>query len=58
MLGARRTERIQTLADELQGQGGKAIALQTDVTHADAESNPSGARACTNGDGEPGEQVG
>ncbi|GER89877.1 oxidoreductase [Dictyobacter vulcani] len=34
VLGARRTERIQALADELNGGGGKAFALQTDVTDA------------------------
>jgi NADP-dependent 3-hydroxy acid dehydrogenase YdfG len=34
VLGARRTERIQALADELNGGGGKALALQTDVTDA------------------------
>jgi NADP-dependent 3-hydroxy acid dehydrogenase YdfG len=32
VLGARRTERIQALADELSGNGGKALAIQTDVT--------------------------
>ena len=31
-LGARRAERIQSLADELAGQGGQALALPTDVT--------------------------
>lgn len=35
VLGARRTERIQALADELNGDGGKALAIQTDVTDAD-----------------------
>ena len=35
VLGARRTERIQALADELNNGGGKALALQTDVTAAD-----------------------
>ena len=35
VLGARRTERIQALADELNHNGGKALALQTDVTDAD-----------------------
>ena len=33
VLGARRVDRIQSLADELTGRGGKALALQTDVTH-------------------------
>jgi NADP-dependent 3-hydroxy acid dehydrogenase YdfG len=35
VLGARRAERLQMLADELQGQGGKAIAVRTDVTRSD-----------------------
>lgn len=32
VLGARRADRIQALADELNGSGGKALALTTDVT--------------------------
>ena len=32
VLGARRTERIQSLAAELNNKGGKALALATDVT--------------------------
>lgn len=32
VLGARRLERIQALADELTRQGGQALALATDVT--------------------------
>jgi NADP-dependent 3-hydroxy acid dehydrogenase YdfG len=32
VLGARRLDRLQSLADELTGRGGKAIALSTDVT--------------------------
>ena len=32
-LGARRVERIKSLADELRGRGGEALALPTDVTH-------------------------
>jgi len=32
VLGARRVERIQALADELNGSGGKALAIPTDVT--------------------------
>jgi NADP-dependent 3-hydroxy acid dehydrogenase YdfG len=32
VLGARRVERIQSLADELTGSGGKALAVTTDVT--------------------------
>jgi NADP-dependent 3-hydroxy acid dehydrogenase YdfG len=33
VLGARRIDRIQSLADELTGSGGKALAIPTDVTH-------------------------
>ena len=32
VLGARRTERIQALADELTSAGGRALAKTTDVT--------------------------
>jgi NADP-dependent 3-hydroxy acid dehydrogenase YdfG len=32
VLGAHRVGRIQSLADELTGSGGKAFALRTDVT--------------------------
>jgi NADP-dependent 3-hydroxy acid dehydrogenase YdfG len=35
VLGARRVDRIQSLADELTGSGGKALAITTDVTHYD-----------------------
>jgi NADP-dependent 3-hydroxy acid dehydrogenase YdfG len=35
VLGARRAERIQSLADELTGKGGKALAVRTDVTKFD-----------------------
>jgi NADP-dependent 3-hydroxy acid dehydrogenase YdfG len=35
VLGARRVERIQSLADELTRSGGKALAIPTDVTHYD-----------------------
>lgn len=35
VLGARRVDRIQSLADELTNNGGKALAIQTDVTDAD-----------------------
>ena len=35
VLGARRVERIQAVADELTGRGGKALAIPTDVTHYD-----------------------
>jgi len=33
VLGARRSGRLQSLADELSGSGGKALAVATDVTH-------------------------
>lgn len=35
VLGARRIERLQKLAHELNGGGGKALAVETDVTHCD-----------------------
>jgi NADP-dependent 3-hydroxy acid dehydrogenase YdfG len=35
VLGARRTDRLQTLAGELTHRGGKALALATDVTQRD-----------------------
>ncbi len=35
VLGARRADRIQTLADELTANGGKALAIPTDVTDSD-----------------------
>lgn len=35
VLGARRVNRLQSLADELTGRGGKALAIATDVTHYD-----------------------
>jgi len=35
VLGARRVDRIQSLADELARSGGKALAVATDVTHFD-----------------------
>ncbi len=35
VLGARRVERLQSLAAELTGRGGKALAVTTDVTHCD-----------------------
>lgn len=35
VLGARRFDRIQALADELNGSGGKALAVATDVTDRD-----------------------
>ena len=33
VLGARRVDRLQPLADELTGRGSKALAITTDVTH-------------------------
>ncbi len=33
VLGARRSDRLQSLANELSGSGGKALAVATDVTH-------------------------
>jgi len=35
VLGARRVDRIKALADQLSGKGGKALAVQTDVTQVD-----------------------
>ena len=35
VLGARRVDRLQALADELTGSGGKALAVTTDVTDCD-----------------------
>ncbi|HYA40467.1 MAG TPA: SDR family oxidoreductase [Syntrophobacteraceae bacterium] len=35
VLGARRVDRIESLADELTGSGGKALAIPTDVTDYD-----------------------
>ena len=35
VLGARRQDRIKSLADELTARGGKALAVTTDVTHRD-----------------------
>jgi NADP-dependent 3-hydroxy acid dehydrogenase YdfG len=35
VLGARRVERLQSLADELTASGGKALAVTTDVTRCD-----------------------
>ncbi len=35
VLGARRADRLKSLADELTGRGGKALAVTTDVTRCD-----------------------
>jgi NADP-dependent 3-hydroxy acid dehydrogenase YdfG len=35
VLGARRVDRLRSLADELTGSGGKALAVTTDVTYPD-----------------------
>jgi NADP-dependent 3-hydroxy acid dehydrogenase YdfG len=39
VLGARRVERLKSLADELAAKGGKALAVTTDVTHRDQVQN-------------------
>ena len=39
MLGARRADRIQSLATELSGRGGKALAVTTDVTRREQVKN-------------------
>jgi NADP-dependent 3-hydroxy acid dehydrogenase YdfG len=39
VLGARRADRIQSLADELKASGGKALAIATDVTRRDQVEN-------------------
>ena len=39
VLGARRVNRIQSLADELNAKGGKALALATDVTNHEQVKN-------------------
>src|SRR5438046_7941764 len=38
VLGARRVDRLQSLAKELTDSGGKAIAVTTDVAHCDQGS--------------------
>jgi NADP-dependent 3-hydroxy acid dehydrogenase YdfG len=35
VLGARRVDRLRSLADELTGSGGKALPVTTDVTYCD-----------------------
>jgi NADP-dependent 3-hydroxy acid dehydrogenase YdfG len=35
VLGARRVDRLRSLADELNGNGGKAVAVTTDVIYFD-----------------------
>src|SRR5512144_1297593 len=49
VLGARRADRIQALADELAGSGGKALAIPTDVTHCDQVKRLVDAAAQTYG---------
>lgn len=39
VLSARRVDPIQSLADELLGSGGKALAVATNVTHCDQVKN-------------------
>ncbi|WP_019143346.1 SDR family oxidoreductase [Noviherbaspirillum massiliense] len=48
-LGARRSERIEALANELNGRGGKALAVQTDVVHRDQVQKLVDAAANTYG---------
>ena len=43
VLGARRENKIKSLADELMAGGGKALAVTTDVTHRDQVENLVGA---------------
>lgn len=43
VLGARRIERLQSLADELEQDGGKALAVATDVTRRDQVEDLIGA---------------
>ena len=45
VLGARRLDRLQSLADELKGRGGKALAMATDVSHCARARGRSGLRA-------------
>src|SRR5581483_11685778 len=49
VLGARRVERIKSLADELTGSGGKALAVTTDVTQSDQVKRLVGAAVETYG---------
>ena len=49
VLGARRTERLQLLADELTGRGGKALAMKTDVTDRDQVKKLVGAAVAAYG---------
>lgn len=49
VLGARRVDRIQSLADKLTGHGGKALAVATDVTHFDQVKRLVDAAAQTHG---------
>jgi NADP-dependent 3-hydroxy acid dehydrogenase YdfG len=39
VLGARRADRIQSLADDLIARGGNAMAVTTDVAHCDQASD-------------------
>src|SRR3569832_1629147 len=49
VLGARRVDRRNTLADKLSGNGGKAIALETDVTQREQVKRLVDAAVQTNG---------
>jgi NADP-dependent 3-hydroxy acid dehydrogenase YdfG len=46
VLGARRVDRLQSLADELTGSGGKALAISTDVTHCDQVKRDWSTQPC------------
>lgn len=49
VLGARRMDRLQSLADELNARGGKALAIPTDVTVFDQVKNLVDAAVQTHG---------
>lgn len=49
VLGARRAERIQALADELNGKGGKTLAVPTDVTDRSQVKHPVSSAVKTYG---------
>ena len=49
VLGARRVDRLKSLADELTGAGGKALAITMDVTHRDEVNRLVDAAVQANG---------